>query len=1752
MSFLSRFSSRTKDRPARSSKRAASNPSTQQDRQDLLPLTLPTSSLLADASLANPLLLSSPSSHSAARDDDLRSLRSVDTTPWVHLDADSPVKPRPQQPLRPAVDPAREKRERIRLEKARLSPGEVTLLIEECGSVIRSRGLTTLGLFRPFRASESRPAIRALCLGFLDYVAECAARPTAADDARGTEASKAVLLHAFREELRYAGVHDVVAVLKWGLRHLTYSPGTSFSGPSPPSLAWYTTFLARTTPVSPPHAFSAFLLPSLPPPSQSLLLAALTLIQAVAAHAQENAMPSHRLCRLFAAHLFGLAPAACPSFDEAQRAWREAGAALEGCLRAFLAGQADLPPRLAELLDPRPGAAAQSEDRTVRVLRVELETRGERDAAGTGAEGVNDQATGRAAAAGDKPARRKPLEVLRSALGEGASASAGEDDAAAQAWTALRELVVEGEEGEGAEALLDEETLRVLDLLGLGAAGEPDDTPFALLAPGTDARARTQSHGEGAPAGGELGALGARFPNRSAGTLLAPQAPASWDAFASSGFAPAPSGEFGLLSQSQLLSRAEALALAARRARPAPQSTLLRVRLDSVDDALADAWLDSLEETRSALGPCAGWPSIVLAPLRRGAAARAGHGVEHLLVVEVLLPLPQRMLAPLQQQQHPGLLRAPSSASSRPGTLGDGALTTGRKWRRRASAIFSPSSTSLIDEDDGSAAAGLLPPARRSRKSLGRPSTAQEERAPPVPAFPSSSGGGPGTFVRSLSQGFASARRKGSRQSMYGGGLASPLEEEVPPPPLPEKVPSPRVEQQREEEEDEVRGYEVVTPQGSPVVERSLAPEGGAFDRQREEEEEPARPGMPAGLGRVAVPSPVMEEPELPLEDERADFERETLHPPTAVDPLTGSPTHLDAHPLAPLGAAPFANLSAIDAEGAEPLAAAGVPQLERAAAADDPAAAGEHAAEQDEPHVLLPQDDPRPVVEHESLAHYRTEDEPPLPQKPETADLPAVTEAEELVAPASLEEAEVIAAPAALQEEEDVAHAPLEMEQRSELSVGQVDPVPQPEASSPRADSLGVEQGETIAPATPTSPLVTLSPPPPEEEEAEAKELPSVPQEHRRDVEPAVEQIEHVEAPKPAPLGVAMGLGLVNAPIQPVEPEPESAPPATPKKDDLRSSAANPQTPHTLASPSLSAAAAHSPALSQGSQSSFGIPKSPTPSSSSTGSRKFLASVGGFLMRKKSAVDKEQARRDKADAAREKEEQKQLRKLREEELRREIKERKAPTPVSNVKARVREIEEEHAAVSAAPTSPATPSRVRTASSSTSPRPGTPTRSVSRHASVTSLRALSSAPAVPPPDEPLPALPIDAAPADAPAQAETHAERLEALNSSDSFVHAAEEPSMLLAPEPVVDEEHTGIIAQPSALTPAQELQHLQVKVPSSLDNLTSPIPSPTPQSAEPHNYSLIAGDDDHTAPLPDLTPPVFAVTAPAPLVDDASDDEVAAPAAGEEHTAVLPSLDVSSPVPAQTPEHLHVKVPSAFADLPPAAPSPTPRGEDDEGDVLAEDVTETIPDLRPPAFAPAGLAGLAAGTKGSVELEEPAALARNGQHAEQVEEVEHVEQVERVEQVEPDWSLAGEPASPDGHARTNGHAKEARVDTVVPAIEAVEGEVHSSAHEPSAHHAHEPPVTPSKPSSIAQNGTPVAHATPTASAVHDDVFSAAPTSAINATPTKPASAPLPHIVRASASQHSLSTTRSFETADSSAQSSTTTNEHWEPSEETF
>lgn len=73
-----------------------------------------------------------------------------------------------------------------------------------------------MGIFRPYRSSESLPQIRKLSLLFLDYSSEFSPTANSASSStRGTEASKTVKLHRFKEELRFAEIHDLVSVLKW-------------------------------------------------------------------------------------------------------------------------------------------------------------------------------------------------------------------------------------------------------------------------------------------------------------------------------------------------------------------------------------------------------------------------------------------------------------------------------------------------------------------------------------------------------------------------------------------------------------------------------------------------------------------------------------------------------------------------------------------------------------------------------------------------------------------------------------------------------------------------------------------------------------------------------------------------------------------------------------------------------------------------------------------------------------------------------------------------------------------------------------------------------------------------------------------------------------------------------------------------------------------------------------------------------------------------------------------------------------------------------------------------------------------------------------------------------------------------------------------------------------------------------------------------------------------------------------------------
>jgi hypothetical protein len=222
MQFLSRFS-KSKDSSSSSAKnhrRHSTPPPSTQSTSSYLPLSLPSSSLLRDESLAIPLGTTAEESL-----DETPSSRSVDTTPWIEVAHDlggggspriSSSRKLGDESARRLEDPLRIRKEQIKLEKCRIETEQMITLMEECGEVIRSRGLTTLGIFRPYRLPESLSSIRQLCLLFLDYISEFdLSTYHSSTTTRGSQASKTVKLHRFKEELRYAEIHNVVATLKW-------------------------------------------------------------------------------------------------------------------------------------------------------------------------------------------------------------------------------------------------------------------------------------------------------------------------------------------------------------------------------------------------------------------------------------------------------------------------------------------------------------------------------------------------------------------------------------------------------------------------------------------------------------------------------------------------------------------------------------------------------------------------------------------------------------------------------------------------------------------------------------------------------------------------------------------------------------------------------------------------------------------------------------------------------------------------------------------------------------------------------------------------------------------------------------------------------------------------------------------------------------------------------------------------------------------------------------------------------------------------------------------------------------------------------------------------------------------------------------------------------------------------------------------------------------------------------------------------
>ncbi|KAK4049936.1 hypothetical protein OIV83_003760 [Microbotryomycetes sp. JL201] len=805
MSFLSRLNSKSSPSSTSRGRKAAD---VKDEKQMLvLELSLPSPSLMDDRIITpQQLQLGTP----------IDSNGSVSTKTGLAnaWDPDTPGADEGEEDLR-AIDGQRlrDEKQRQRMIKALLSIEEATALTKECGKVIRERGLTTLGLFRPFRAVESPAQIRNLAVTFLKWSRFRQPQVTAQNldfDARDIFSAKETQfdkLERFRKELAGSGIHDVVGVLKWGLRHLKLDK--PFGGTSKFSLAWYHSFLSTSASLQhPTNAFNTILLPKLPPESQAFLTAVLDLAQAVSAYSEKNAMSPRKLCRTVGMYVFGLAPRdrQWSSWSELHGVWQEAGDALEGCLRAYLRSQRQLPPRLADLVqgfpEPRPASSK------IRALTVELESKGHwQDLSEAW---LVEQKVGR-------PARRSPADVLAATFGNGSPEEASKAQKAA--WTLLKDKIKLNEAD-----LLSEETERVFEVAaGQASVGRSSTSADQTSSnkpkperntPPRPSRSRSYSMGlaEQDSAGeswtGQTSPTRRWFPppeqispprrnkeksaltgSRSLGGLneRTPRQPDSaWNEFASAGFSDNPNDirlsspgqeEFPMRTKSGKTSKARELVggLSPRKDRPArsvpltkPSTKVASVSISEVDEEFPDVWYDSLSDPAA----CASWPSGVIGQLRAEIVdlltelepPLEQQGVSFLLLMDNLVSLSP---APILRESPSK--RAPSVAES----------TMSMRWARRASSLFNVRVGKSAAEGDGVDDSPRSP--ERSSPRKGRALfAAQLEQKQPSHDNDSSPG-----MKRSSSRGILNLRR--SRKSFTNDlqpedGAQSSI---PPPPPLP-------------------------------------------------------------------------------------------------------------------------------------------------------------------------------------------------------------------------------------------------------------------------------------------------------------------------------------------------------------------------------------------------------------------------------------------------------------------------------------------------------------------------------------------------------------------------------------------------------------------------------------------------------------------------------------------------------------------------------------------------------------------------------------------------------------------------------------------------------------------------------------------------------------------------------------------------------------------------------------------------------
>ena len=557
-------------------------------------------------------------------------------------------------------------------------------------------------------------------------------------------------------------------------------------------------------------------------------------------------MPAHRLCYLLGAYVFGLATPPPPSstsssagtnrveWGDYTRLWSQAGRALEGCLKAYLREQTDLPPRLQELIEDYSTWISDNNDdapsrhvRMIKALKLEVESVGGWESAG--AVRSNSQSTGLGTnGKAGRPARRRPVEILAAAMGAELPVGQHDDDEAdARAWNALSRLLQAVDYSQEPNlAPFDEETVRVLKLLNLDRAAtgtglETGATPSRRRA-GSPHR-RTRSSVDPADLPSPTRPLTAflspspSMPTISPGGKL--RSSPSWHDFSTQGFT-----QSSLDLSSDLYDPSKnRVAPAPRMYKPAPPtSRITSISTVDVEEDFIAVWLDSLTESATTSSPAASWPSILLSPLSPAAQSEVGDSssrIAALLIVEALLTRqrptekldsPPRIASLQPPTTHVTVDRRGSFLGVRRGRKSEGApppssstsppSSPSKNWRRRASALFAPPMSSrnpssnevpsVTSTAHGTVSLDSSPRARTAVPSVHarRPSTGRVPSDPPVDVF----------------------------------GTAIPL---PPPPPLPpkdrtssEKIPTPP-------EVEEAEGYIVEEPGLATLHEPAQEPE---------------------------------------------------------------------------------------------------------------------------------------------------------------------------------------------------------------------------------------------------------------------------------------------------------------------------------------------------------------------------------------------------------------------------------------------------------------------------------------------------------------------------------------------------------------------------------------------------------------------------------------------------------------------------------------------------------------------------------------------------------------------------------------------------------------------------------------------------------------------------------------------------------------------------------------------------------------